>query len=175
MVMAEPVRWLDDHEQDLWRSILQANRKINRVLDETLLNASGLSTAEYGVLVVLSEAPNHCLRLCALCDELVWDRSRTSHQITRMEKRGLLRKERFSGDGRGVSVVLTDDGMQRLQKAVPDHVESVRRLIFDHLDEDDKPSFQRFMNAVLAVDNIPGYEAADGCPPSASSAPGPDN
>lgn len=165
--MPEPIRWLNDQEQDLWRSILQANRKINRVLDETLLNASGLSTAEYGVLVVLSEAPEHCLRLCALCDELVWDRSRTSHQITRMEKRGLLRKERFSGDGRGVSVVLTDEGMERLKRAVPNHVESVRRLIFDHLHEEDIPSIRRFMNAVLGVDNIPGYASVDGWPPSA--------
>ena len=163
--MPEPVRWLDEEEQSLWRTILQANRKINRVLDETLLSASGLSTAEYGVLVVLSEAPDQRLRLCALCDELVWDRSRTSHQITRMEKRGLLRKERFSGDGRGVSVVLTDEGMQRLQKAVPDHVESVRRLIFDHLHTDDIPSIRNFMEAILAVDNIPSYEGVDGCPP----------
>ena len=45
--MSESVRWLDEDEQDLWRTILQANRKISRVLDETLLNASGLSTAEY--------------------------------------------------------------------------------------------------------------------------------
>ena len=167
--MSESVRWLDEDEQDRWRTILQANRKISRVLDETLLNASGLSTAEYGVLVVLSEAPDQCLRLCALCDELMWDRSRTSHQITRMEKRGLLRKERFSGDGRGVSVLLTDEGMQRLKKAVPDHVESVRRLIFDHLHTEDVPSIRRFMNAVLAVDNIPGIEGIDGCTPKRPS------
>ena len=89
------------------------------------------------------------------------------HTITRMEKRGLLRKERFSGDGRGVSVVLTDEGMERLKRAVPNHVESVRRLIFDHLHEEDIPSIRRFMNAVLGVDNIPGYASVDGCPPSA--------
>ena len=66
--MSESVRWLDEDEQDLWRTILQANRKISRVLDEPLLNASGLSTAEYGVLGVRSEAPDQCPRLCALFD-----------------------------------------------------------------------------------------------------------
>ena len=100
--MTADIRWLNEEEQDLWRHLLASIRKINRGMEETLLACGEISISEYSVLVSLSEAPNKTLRLRELCSELDWDRSRASHQITRMEKRGLVRKERCSGDARGV-------------------------------------------------------------------------
>ena len=150
-------RWLNAEEQDTWRLLLGAMRKIARGMDETLQAGATLSTSEFSVLVSLSEAGDDGLRLRQLCDDLEWDRSRTSHQITRMVKRGLVTKEKHLGDGRGVVVRVTPEGLQRLQAAAPEHVESVRRMVFDHLDPADEPALRRFFSGVLAVDNIPGY------------------
>ena len=155
--MTADIRWLNEEEQDLWRHLLASIRKINRGMEETLLACGEISISEYSVLVSLSEAPNKTLRLRELCSELDWDRSRASHQITRMEKRGLVRKERCSGDARGVEVVLTDTGLERLEASVPEHVESVRRMVFDHLDPADVPALMRFCQGVLEESNLPGY------------------
>ena len=155
--MTADIRWLNEEEQDLWRHLLASIRKINRGMEETLLACGEISISEYSVLVSLSEAPNKTLRLRELCSELDWDRSRASHQITRMEKRGLVRKERCSGDARGVEVVLTDTGLERLEASVPEHVESVRRMVFDHLDPADAPALMRFCQGVLEESNLPGY------------------
>ena len=127
------MRWLTDDEQRLWRLILDADSIVRRAMEDTLQVHHSLTTAEFAVLVALSEAEDQMLRLRELCASLRWDRSRTSHQVTRMEKRGLVDKRRCEGDGRGVLVQLTDEGRQRLETAAPDHVESVRAVVFDQL------------------------------------------
>lgn len=116
-----------------------------------------VSASEFSVLVSLSEAVDKQLRLRELCTSLEWDRSRTSHQVTRMERRGLVTKSKSVGDARGVVVTITEEGMTRLKRAAPEHVESVRRLIFDHLKEEDVPALLRFFQGVLDVDNLPGF------------------
>ncbi len=155
--MATEARWLNDEEQALWRLILAGMRKIDRVMDDTLQGGSDLSSSEFAVLVTLSEADDHSLRLRALCGSLDWDRSRTSHQITRMERRGLVTKRKSEGDARGVVVTLTDEGMRRLRSAAPDHVESVRRVVFDHMTPEQHTHLKAFMEQVIAVTNVPGH------------------
>ncbi|MFC6146431.1 MarR family winged helix-turn-helix transcriptional regulator [Corynebacterium nasicanis] len=155
--MASDVRWLNDDEQALWRLILAGMRKIDRVMDDTLQACSDLSTSEFSVLVSLSEAEDQSLRLRDLCAGLEWDRSRTSHQITRMERRGLVDKRRSEGDGRGVIVSLTEEGMSRLRSAAPEHVEVVRRIIFDHMTPEQHAQLSSFMQQVVDVNNVPGH------------------
>lgn len=149
-------RWLTDEEQHIWRLLLSTMRKIDRSLDETLLVSQDLSSSEFAVLVTLSESPNSSMRMHELCGSLDWARSRASHQVTRMQRRGLVDKCRSEGDGRGVFVMLTEEGRRRLEKAAPDHVEHVRRLIFDHLTAEQATALAQFCTDVLAVDNVPG-------------------
>ncbi|MBC3186183.1 MarR family transcriptional regulator [Corynebacterium sp. zg-331] len=154
--MAIAPRWLTEEEQALWRLLLAAMRKIDRVLDETLQVGQDLSASEFAVLVTLSEADGRVLRLRDLCQCLDWDRSRASHLVTRMVRRNLVAKGRSAGDARGVEVSVTEEGMERLRRAAPEHVESVRRLIFDHLTEEQAARLGEFLRGVLAVDNVPG-------------------
>ena len=156
--MPSQTRWLDDEEQELWRLLLGAVRKINRGMDETLKAGGEVSASEFAVLVALSEAPEQHLRLLELCTQLEWDRSRASHQVTRMEKRGLLYKEPDAVDARGINVCVTHVGLEHLRRAAPEHVESVRRMVFDHLQPEDVPALRRFFNGVLQAKNLPGYE-----------------
>ena len=75
-----------------------------------------------------------------------------------MEKRGLLTKEPDEEDARGINVCVTHVGLEHLRRAAPEHVESVRRMVFDHLQPEDVPALRRFFAGVLQVNNIPGYE-----------------
>lgn len=129
--------------------ILAATRKMDRTLDETLQNDHGLTTSEYGVLVSLSEGQGRDIRLRDLCLDLDWDRSRTSHQITRMDKKGLVKKVKCEGDARGVVVEITAEGERRLRDAVPAHVETVRRLIFDPMEEGHAEALRSYLSAAL--------------------------
>ena len=72
-----------------------------------------------------------------------------------MKKRGLLTKSKCPGDARGVLVTLTDQGMTHLEDAVPDHVETVRRLIFDHLNEDRADKIREFFADVIGAQELP--------------------
>lgn len=147
--MASTPRWLNDDEQALWRLILGGIRHLEKGMEDVLQNESGIGASEFSVLVVLSEAENRSLRLRDLCQQLEWDRSRASHQITRMEKRGLVVKEKCPDDARGVFVTLTDDGMARLEGAAPGHVESVRRMVFDQLTPEESEVLQGFFTKLI--------------------------
>ncbi|NLT56238.1 MAG: MarR family transcriptional regulator [Actinomycetales bacterium] len=130
-------RWLTDDEQTIWRSYLDVIRLVTERLQRQLLEDSGLSLPEYDVLVHLSEVGGRCMRMSELADLVVNSRSRLTHTIARMERRGLVRREPCPEDGRGVLCRLTEEGYAVLEKAAPGHVEEVRTTIFDAIDESD--------------------------------------
>ena len=103
-----------------------------RQLDRDL-NAHGLNAHDYEILVELSEAPDNRLRMTELADATSQSRSRLSHQITRMESRGLVRRDNCEGDKRGTFAVLTAVGIEAIKRVAPDHVENVRRHFIDRL------------------------------------------
>ena len=61
-------------------------------LGRLLQSESDLSNADFEVLVHLSESPGDCVRVYELAEQLEWERSRLSHHLTRMERRGLVRR-----------------------------------------------------------------------------------
>jgi len=126
-------RWLSADEQRHWRAYLEANLSVMRQLESDLSAETGVHMSEYEVLVRLSEAPGNRLRMSELADDTVASRSRLSHQITRMESAGVVRREACPTDRRGAFAVLTAVGGERLAAAAPYHVESVRRVLTDAL------------------------------------------
>jgi len=88
-------------------------------------------------MVPLSEAPGGQLRTKDLGIALGWDRSRTSHQVTRMVKRGLVAREFCENDARASIVRLTPPGKASIKQAAPNHVALVRHLFFDPLSDDE--------------------------------------
>jgi DNA-binding MarR family transcriptional regulator len=125
-------RWLTDEEQQAWRATIQLSQLLMRQLDRDL-TAHGLNSRDYEILVELSEAPDHRLRMTDLADATSQSRSRLSHQITRMEKRGLVRRDDCEGDKRGTFAVLTKAGFGAIESVAPYHVENVRRHYIDRL------------------------------------------
>ena len=124
--------WLTDEEQQAWRATVQLSQLLLRQLDRDL-TAHGLNSRDYEILVELSEAPDHRLRMTDLADATSQSRSRLSHQITRMEKRGLVRRDDCEGDKRGTFAVLTKAGFATIERVAPHHVENVRRHYIDRL------------------------------------------
>jgi DNA-binding MarR family transcriptional regulator len=125
-------RWLNADEQRAWRSTVNLSQLLMRQLDRDL-NAHGLNGRDYEILVELSEAKDLRLRMTELADATSQSRSRLSHQISRMENRGLVRRDDCEGDKRGTFAVLTEHGMDAIRRVAPDHVENVRRHFIDRL------------------------------------------
>jgi DNA-binding MarR family transcriptional regulator len=125
-------RWLTDEEQQAWRATVNLSQLLLRQLDRELAE-HGLNGRDYEILVELSEAPEHRLRMTDLADATSQSRSRLSHQVSRMEKRGLVRRDDCEGDKRGTFAVLTEAGFEAIERVAPQHVESVRRHFVDQL------------------------------------------
>jgi DNA-binding MarR family transcriptional regulator len=102
-------------------------------LQRDLSRSAGLSAADYDVLSTLTEADGHRWRVRDLATRLLWSASRLTHQIGRMERRGLVTREDCEDDRRGAVVVLTDNGLATLKAAAPRHVEAVRENLVDLL------------------------------------------
>src|SRR6201992_2649163 len=124
--------WLTAEEQEAWRAYLATSKLLFRHLDGAR-QPFGLSSNDYEILVVLSEAPDHRLRMTDLADATAQSRSRLSHQITRMEAAGLVRRDSCPGDKRGLFAVLSETGMATIERIAPNHVDSVRRHFIDRL------------------------------------------
>lgn len=128
--------WLSDKEAAAWQAVRGLGQPLFTALGRDLQKDSGLSMADYQVLVVLSESRRDLLAYRDLAEETGWEKSRLSHHITRMEKRGLVRREGCDEDGRSANIVLTAQGRDAIEAAAPGHVACVRRLLVDLLSDE---------------------------------------
>ena len=158
-------RWLTEDEQRAWRGLLRMTAQLNARMNRQLQDDYGISLADYDVLVVLSEAPQGRRRVFELADSLAWEQSRVSHQLGRMQRRGLVARQECPTDARGAFVVLTEAGRAAIERAAPAHVEMVRQLVFDGLSRDELTALTAVSARVLdrlqgADDDMAGPEPA---------------
>ncbi len=130
--MGEP-RWLKPEQEQAWRHYRRMRTLLDLAISRDLRADSGLSDADYDVLSTLSEAEGDLWRARDLAGQLLWSTSRLSHQVGRMESRGLVRRTGVDDDARGAMVALTPAGRRALNAAAPKHVASVRRHLIDLL------------------------------------------
>ncbi|WP_240505305.1 MarR family winged helix-turn-helix transcriptional regulator [Nocardia mangyaensis] len=133
--MTDP-QWLDDVEMRAWLGYVRTRDLIAAAIGRDAGRTANLSWVEYSVLVYLADAPGQRLTFADLASALEWSQSRLSHQITRMQKRGLVTRETMPHDARRTVARLTTAGGQLLTTAAPAHVRSVRRHMIDVLDRD---------------------------------------
>jgi DNA-binding MarR family transcriptional regulator len=142
-------RWLTEEEQRAWRGLLQMTSQLNARMNRQLQEEYGVSLADYEVLVVLSEAPGGRRRVFEIADALAWEQSRVSHQLARMQRRGLIARQDCASDARGAFAVITAAGRAVIERAAPAHVETVRRLVFDDLTPDQLATLTELTDGVL--------------------------
>lgn len=146
---------IDDDERQLWRTFVAMRRQLDLTLERRLQADAGISTADFEILGSLYDEPTKRLRAGRIADLIGWEKSRVSHQITRMEGRGLVKREECGDDARGIWVALTSDGSRAVLSALRDHREAIRQYFFDVIDDDQKAAILGVSRQVLDAINPP--------------------
>jgi DNA-binding MarR family transcriptional regulator len=113
---ARPVL-LDREELGAWRGLLRVHARLTKALDADLVREHGLPLSSYEVLLFLADAPEGRLRMSELADGVLLSRSGLTRLVDRMERQGLLRRERCDDDARGYHALITDEGRELFQRA----------------------------------------------------------
>lgn len=145
-------RWLSAEQQVFWRRWIEVTALVGAAIEHDLKESAGLNMGDYEVLVRLSEAPDHRLRMSELAAQTVHSPSRLSMRVDRLAKHGLVTRSRCPEDRRGLFAVLTDTGFERLAEAAPDHVASVRSHLVDHLSEEEIAILTDVLGKLAAVE-----------------------
>jgi DNA-binding MarR family transcriptional regulator len=119
-------------ELHAWRTFLTAHARVMRNLEAELLAAHRLSLVSYDVLVQLAEAPERRLRMAELADRVLLSRSGVTRLVDRLERAGLVSRQRVAADGRGVIAELTAAGLERLRTAAGTHLTGITRHFTAH-------------------------------------------
>jgi DNA-binding MarR family transcriptional regulator len=141
---------LTPHELRVWHAFKLMGEDVMSRVDRDIVAATGLSGPDFGVLSRLGYCAKGEMRQQALAESIGWDKSRLSHQLTRMKERGLI--ERRKAGKRVVLVVLTKHGRERLNAARPIHAGSVRRNLLARLNEEQIATIVRISN-ILGEDD----------------------
>ncbi|MDG4822838.1 MarR family winged helix-turn-helix transcriptional regulator [Asanoa sp. WMMD1127] len=141
---------LSAREQRAWDRYRRMQGLLASQLNRQLMQETGLSDADYGILSALLKAPEHRLRGLALRCEVQWEKSRLSHHLGRMQARGLVAREDCVEDSRGAVFRLTEAGRAAVEGAADDRVAAVRTYLLDLLTPDQLDALAEISDAVLA-------------------------
>jgi len=139
-------------EEAAWRALARAVLVVPRVLDAEMLESQGLNITEYNVLMNLSEAPDHSLRMRELANFVSITVSGLTRVVERLSRQGLVERVRAESDGRGQVAVLTPAGLERLRQAWPSHLAAVRRHVIDHLGDLDLVSLAEALANIASAE-----------------------
>jgi DNA-binding MarR family transcriptional regulator len=141
--------WLTEREMTAWRTYIETYGDLISAIERDLA-AHDLTLGDYQVFVYLSEAPQRSMRMCDLADLLQLSPSGLTRRLDGLVKSGLVTREASTDDRRVMLARLTPSGFAALEAAAPDHVASVRRHVFDHLDDDQVDALASIFQAIRA-------------------------
>jgi len=142
-------RWLTEDELASWFPLAGVMLKLNPALDSQLQRDSDLTHFDYLCLAMLSEKQDWTSTMSALAARTNASLSRLSHVISKLEKRGWVRRSRSDVSRRVTNVTMTEEGYAVLVEAAPGHVATVRSLIYDGLTEEDVANLHKLMSHIL--------------------------
>jgi len=140
---------LSPRELRVWHAFKLMGEDVMSRVGRDITEATGLSGPDFGVLSRLADLGKGEMRQQTLAESMGWDKSRLSHQLTRMQERELI--ERRDADKRVVLIVLTKHGQKKLDAARPIHAESVRRNLLSRLNTQQ-------IETIVRVSNILGED-----------------
>ena len=141
--------WLTNDEMTAWRTYIETYSDLIAAIEHDLAEHH-LTLGDYQVFVYLSEAPDRSMRMCDLADRLQLSPSGLTRRLDGLVKAGFVTREPSVDDRRVMLATLTAAGFAALEKAAPDHVASVRRHIFDHLDGDQVEALASIFQSIKA-------------------------
>ena len=125
--------WLDGDERESWYALALLLNQLPAALDARMQRDAGISQFDYMALSALSMAPGQTMRMSLLAEYAGASLSRLSNVISKLEKRGWVRRSADPGNGRTTLATLTEEGFAQVKQAAPGHVAEVRRLVIDPL------------------------------------------
>ncbi len=135
---------LSPRELRIWHAFRLMGEDVLARVSRDIAQATGLSGSEFGVLSRLAALGKEEMRQQDLARMMGWEKSRLSHQLTRMQARKLI--ERRTAEGRVTLIVLTQAGREKLEAARPVHAESVRRHLLSRLSAEQIETLVRVSN-----------------------------
>lgn len=142
-------QWLTKDELAAWVRLYTVIELLPNVLDSQLRRDADLTSFEYYVLAMLSEAPDRTLRMTALAAQTSATLPRLSHVVKRLEARGLMERFPCPEDGRATNARITDGGRRKIQETAPGHVANVRRHVIDALTTEQLGQLRGIADALL--------------------------
>jgi DNA-binding MarR family transcriptional regulator len=130
----EAGRELTAEQEATWFAYMRLTLRLNYEINRELQADSDLSHQDFHVLNALADSPRQRLQLTDLAVRIGWERSRVSHQVLRMEARGLLERRPSSADARATDAIISSAGRDALRRAVPGHAGLIKEMFFDGLD-----------------------------------------
>jgi len=155
---------LDPVEEKAWRALATALIRVPRILEAELEDEHHLTTAEYFVLVNLSEEPAGALRMTDLAERGALSLSGMSRVVDRLVRQGFVERQKCESDARGSFAALTPAGLAKLQAAYKTHLRGVRRHVMDHLAGIDLERFAEAMGRLAGGSAVGGSVPCPGAP-----------
>lgn len=154
-------RGIADADWALWRSFTLMRRQLERALEHRLQADAGISGPDFEILLPLFRTPDNRLRARDLAELLGWEKSRISHQVTRMASRGLVERRECPADLRGSWIVLTADGRRAVLTASRGNATELRRIFFDLLSDEEKAVLAAASSRIVDAISPDSCERAD--------------
>jgi DNA-binding MarR family transcriptional regulator len=127
---------LTPDQQRAWLAYMRVKLRLTYEMNRQLQADSNLSLPDYDVLNALRYAPGGRMRITALAAQISWERSRLSHHVRRLQKRGLVECRLAPADRRATEVTLSDHGWDEITRASSGHIDLVRSLFFAGLPDE---------------------------------------
>ena len=128
---------LTPEELGAWRGLLRAHAALTKALDAELIREHDLPLSSYEVLLFLADSPRGQMRMSELAEGVLLSRSGLTRLVDRMERDGLLRRERCEQDARGYYAAITDKGRELFRRARKTHLDGVRERFLGHFSAED--------------------------------------
>jgi DNA-binding MarR family transcriptional regulator len=127
---------LTSQQQRAWLAYMRVQLRLTYEMNRELQADSNLSLPDYDVLNALRYAPGGRMQITTLAAQIGWERSRVSHHVRRLQKRGLVESRQAPADRRATEITITDQGWDEIAHASTGHIDLVRRLFFDGLPDE---------------------------------------
>ena len=147
------------HDWATWDAYHDVWRRLDRALDHAVQQGAGISIPEFEILIGLHREPDHRLRVRDVAAGIGWEKSRVSHQVTRMVSRGLVERADCPTDGRGSWVVMTPDGRRAVLAGIRAHTAALEHLFWEPVGADAvtlRSVSARVQSAIGPVDPVHG-------------------
>ena len=135
-----------------WALMLGAHARLLADMEQRLKDADLPSLEWYDVLWALEQAPERRLRMHALAERLLLTRFNATRLVDRLQKEGLVSRQRSKEDRRGAEAVLTAKGRALRNRMWPVYRDAIDEIFNRHLSEAQHLGLQLTLSRLLEQD-----------------------